>query len=236
HFLGLGGLLATMNIHGRDWPITIYGPKGIRGKVEQTLELAMLRPGFEVKCTEVSFGKVLEKEKFSIEAFPLKHEVDCFGYVFKEKDKEGEFDRQKALKLGVPIGPMFSQLQNGKNVTVEGKTIKPEQVMDKSKARQGTKISMVFDTLPSPSYHKAIKDSDVLIHEASFLEERKDRAKETMHSTALQAAQAAKKTNAKKLVLFHLSARHKEDEKFENEARKEFHDVVVAKDLLEIDV
>jgi len=236
HILGLGGLLATMNIHGRDWPITIYGPKRIGEKVSAMLKLAMLTPGFEVKTVEVEKGKVLENEKFSVEAVLLKHDVDCFGYVFKEKDKKGGFNRQKAIKLGVPIGPLFSDLQKGKNVKVEGKTIKPEQVLDKKKARMGRKVSMVFDTLPSKDYFSAIKESDVLIHESSFLDAMKARAKETMHSTALQAGEVAKKTNAKKLVLFHLSARHKENEKFENEARKNFPNVEVARDLLEIEI
>ncbi len=236
HFLGLGGLLATMNIHGRDWPITIYGPKGIGEKVKMTLELAMLEPGFEVKCVETKKGVVLETETFSVEAFPLKHEVECYGYAFKEADKNGEFDRKKAIALGIPIGPMFAELQHGKSVKVNGKTIKPEEVLDKTKARRGRKISMVFDTLPNKNYHAAIKDSDILIHEASFLDKLSDRAKETMHSTALQAAETAKETGAKKLILFHLSARHKEDGEFEIEARKKFANVTVAKDLMEIEI
>ncbi|MEK6958244.1 MAG: ribonuclease Z [archaeon] len=236
HFLGLAGLLATMNIHARDWPLTIYGPKGVEKKVAHSLEMAMLKPLFEVKCIEAKKGVIVQEEKYSIEAFPLKHEIECFGYAFMEKDKKGEFNRQKAIELGIPIGPLFSELQNGKSVRINGKTIKPEEVMDSSKGRKGKKISMVFDTLPSTIYHKAIQDSDILIHESSFLEERKDRAEETMHSTALDAALAAKKTGCKKLVLFHLSARHKETEKFENEARKEFGNSVAATDLMEIEV
>ncbi len=236
HFLGLGGLLATMNIHGRDWPITIYGPKGIREKVGQALELAMLEPGFEVKCVQVKKGVVLEDEKFLIEAVPLKHEIECFGYIFTEKDKQGEFDREKAIKLGVPVGPLFGELQKGNKVKLDGRTIKPEDVIDKSKARPGRKIAVIFDTLPSREYHKAIAGADLLIHESSFLEELKDRAKETMHSTALDAAKAAKEAGCKKLALFHLSARHKENEKFENEARKAFGDVIVAKDLMELEL
>ncbi|MFH1391746.1 MAG: ribonuclease Z [Candidatus Diapherotrites archaeon] len=236
HILGLGGLLATMNIHGRDWPITIYGPKGIKGKVDSMLKIAMLTPGFEVKTVEVKKGKILEEEKFSVTAAPLNHEVECFGYVFKEKDKGGEFNRVKAIKLGIPIGPLFSDLQKGKKVKVNGKTISPEDVLDKKKARPGRKVSMIFDTLPTKNYYKAIEESDILIHESSFLDKMKERAKETMHSTALQAGDVAKQTNAKKLVLFHLSARHKENEKFENEARASFPNVVVAKDLLEIEL
>ncbi len=236
HFLGLGGLLATMNIHGRDWAINVHGPKGVAKKVQDSLDLAMLKPGFEVKCHEVKKGVVLKGEKFWIEAFPLRHEIECWGYSLKEEDKPGEFDRGKAISLGVPVGPLFSELQHGKSVKVGSKTISPDQVLDSSKARRGRKISMVFDTLASKNYLKAIENSDVLVHEASFLEERADRAQETMHSTALQAGKIAHETKCKQLVLFHLSARHKDGGKFENEARKAFHNVVVAKDLMEIEI
>src|SRR3989344_3625044 len=236
HFLGLAGLLATMNIHGRDWPITIYGPKGIGQAVKISTELAMLKPGFEIKCVQVKKGIIFESEKFTIEATPLRHEVECYGYIFCEKDKPGEFNRQKALELGVPVGPMFGELQKGNKIKISGRTIKPEDVIDSSKAKKGRKISMIFDTLPTKDYHAAIEDSDLLIHESSFLSELKARAKETTHSTALDAANAAKQTRAKQLIQFLLSARHKEDEKFENEARQGFHNVIVAKDLLEIEI
>ncbi len=236
HILGLGGLFATMNIHGRDWPLTVYGPKGIEQVVEMSLKLAMLSPGFEVKCAHTKKGTILENENFTVEAVALKHEVECYGYVFKETDKAGEFNRAKAIELGIPVGPLFSELQKGQKIKLDGKTIRPEDVMDKSKARLGRKISIVFDTAPVKSYHKAIENSDILIHESSFLEELKARAHETMHSTARDAALAAKETGCKKLILFHLSARHKDDEKFENEARAEFHNVVVAEDLMEIEL
>ncbi len=236
HILGLGGLLATMNIHGRDWAINIHGPKGIARKVQDSLSLAMLQPGFEVRCHEVRKGVVLKGEKFVLEAFALKHEIECWGYSFIEEGKPGEFDRAKAISLGVPVGHLFSELQHGRSVKVGGKTVKPEQVLDASKARAGRKISFVFDTLPSKGYVKAIENSDVLVHEASFLEERADRAQETMHSTALQAGKIAEEAQCKKLVLFHLSARHKEESRFENEARKAFGNIVVAKDLMEIEI
>lgn len=236
HILGLGGLLATMNIHGRDWEINIHGPKGIGKKVQDCLGLALLTPGFEVKCHEVKKGVVLKGEKFEIGAFPLKHEIECWGYAFTEEGKPGQFDRRKAIELGVPVGPMFSDLQHGRSVKVGGKTIRPEQVLDASKAKPGRKISFVFDTLASKSYVNAIENSDVLVHEASFLEERSERAKETMHSTALQAGKIAALAKCKKLVLFHLSARHRDGEKFGSEARGAFHNVVVAKDLMEIEI
>jgi len=169
-----------------------------------------------------------------VRAFPLKHEVPCYGYSFKQTDKLGEFSRKKAIALKIPEGPVWSKLQKGEIVKIKGKTFKPDQVMDSAKGKKGKKVSIVFDTRPDESYFNEIKESDVLVHEATFLSSLQERAIKTKHSTAKEAGKVAEKTLCKKLVLTHLSARHKEEQKLENEARQEFADVVVAKDFLEI--
>ncbi len=236
HVLGLPGLLATMAMHGRDEPLHLFGPKGAKREVAKVLNLAMMRCNFEVRVKECRSGKVLQGEKYSVEAFPLKHGVPCLGFAFKEKDKEGEFQREKAVKLGIPEGPLWSRLQKGQEVKAKGKTFKPAQVMDYTKGRKGKKVSVVLDTLPSDSYFDAIAGSDVLVHEASFLEKHISRAKETKHCTALQAAWVAEQTKAKKLVLVHISPRYKKNEEVENEARQGFGDVIVPKDLEEVEI
>jgi ribonuclease Z len=236
HFLGFPGLVATMSMHERDFPLHIFGPKGTKERIDRALSLGMMRKDFEIKITEVTrAGTIVKEPGFEIDAFPLKHEVPCLGFAFREKNKEGEFQRAKALKL-LPEGPLWGKLQNGQTVKHKGKTIKPEQVMDYSKARTGRKISVVMDTLPSSSYFDYIMDSDVLVHEAAFADKFEKRAKETTHSTARQAAKVAVKTNAKKLVITHVSPRHKKNSELENEARQEFANVVVAKDLDEIEI
>lgn len=237
HFLGLPGLLATMSMHGRDYPVTIFGPLGIRENVKKAIELSMLRVNFEVRCVEIrKNGIVLEEKNYAVRAVKLQHDVPCFGYVLKESDKLGEFSRKKALKIGLPEGPLWGKLQKGEVVTFKGKRIKPNQVMDLSKGRKGKKVSIIFDTIPNRGYLNEIKDSDLLIHEASFLEELKQRAKETKHSTARDAGRIAEMARCKRLVLTHISARHKDEAKLENEARMEFNDVTVANDLMEIEI
>jgi ribonuclease Z len=235
HFLGLPGLLATMSMHQRETPLMIFGPKGVKEKVLSALKLSLLGVNFEIKTKELSEGLVYSEKNFSVKAFKLKHDVPCYGFVFKEKDKLGEFNRRKAVKLGVPVGPLFSQLAEGKSVNVKGKRIKPEEVMDYSKKRKGRKVSLVFDTLPQ-GYQGKIKDSDLLIHESTFLEKLKSRAKQTFHSTAKQAAGVAEKAKAKKLYLFHFSSRHKKNEDFEFEARQVFSQAFAAQDLMSIEL
>jgi len=236
HFLGLPGLLATMSIHQRDYPITIFGPRGVKERVEEAIKLAMLKINFEVRTKEVRKGIIVKEEGFSVRAFPLKHEVPCFGYAFKENDKLGEFSRKKAIALKIPEGPLWSKLQKGEKVKVGAKIFKPEQVMDLSKGKLGRKISIIFDTRPVKSYYNEIMESNVLVHEATFLHQMLNRAIHTKHSTAKEVGKVAYQTRAKLLVLTHLSARHKEESKLENEARQEFGNVVVAKDLMELKV
>ena len=231
HFLGFPGLVATMSMHERDFPLHVYGPKGTEERIGRVVNFGMMRKDFEIKVHEVKrAGKILDEEEYEVVAFPLKHEVPCIGYAFKEKDKAGEFQRAKALKL-LPEGPLWGKLQRGEQVKWRGKTIKPEQVMDYKKGRKGRKISIVMDTAPSQSYYDYIMDSDLLVHESAFTEKHTVRARDTKHSTAKQAAKVAADTNSKQLVLTHISPRHKKNSELENEARQEFANVSVPKDL-----
>ncbi len=236
HILGLPGLIATMSMHQRDYPLYVFGPKGIKETIKKSMELSLLKVNFEIKTVELKAGKILEEENFFIEAFKLKHDIPCFGFVFKEKDSLGKFSRETALKLKIPEGPLWSALQKGKKVKVGKKTFYPKDVLDESKKKTGKKISFVFDTLANNSYISKVKESDVLFHESTFIEKMKERAKETMHSTAKDAGKIAEKAKVKKLVLFHFSPRHKETEKFEIETREFFGNVIAAKDLDEIEV
>ncbi|MFH1234213.1 MAG: ribonuclease Z [Candidatus Diapherotrites archaeon] len=236
HFLGLPGMLATMNMFERDTDLKIFGPRGVKEMVAKALDIAFVNPCYKIECIELRKGTVLEEKDFSIETFPLQHGTPCFGFVFTEKDKLGEFDRKKAIDLGIPIGPLFAKLQEGGAVKLKGKTIKPEQVLDLQKGRKGRKVAIVLDTLPSEKYLAQIKGADLLVHEAVFLDSEKERAKETFHSTALQAAALAKKAGVKKLVLTHFSNRRMDLREVEEEARKEFKESIASQELMELDV
>jgi len=234
HFLGLPGLLATMNMYERDSPLDLYGPKGIENKVELALKLAGLKPAFKINCIELKKGIALKKENFSIAAFPLKHNTRCFGFAFKEKDKCGKFIREKAVALGVPAGPLFAKLQNGQSVRVKGRVVRPEDVMDYDKGRRGRKVSIVLDTRASDSCVEYIKNSDVLVHEAVFTSDMMERAIETFHCTAREAAEIAKKAQCKKLYLTHFSTRYESLQPSLSEAREVFPETYIGKDLLKV--
>jgi len=233
HFLGLFGWIATMTLNARKEKLTIFSPKGGKQKIQRIMG-EVIKPSFEIEYNELKSGIVLKEDNFSVTAFPLKHEIACFGFVFREKDKEGEFDRKKAEKLGIPPGPMYAQLVAGKKVKFEGKTFTKKDVMNYSKKRLGRKIVVVSDTRPVAATVTNAKGADLLIHEATFLEEHKQNAVDSLHSTALEAATLAKKAKAKKLALFHFSARLDDEKLILQEAKKVFEHTTVAKDFEEI--
>lgn len=230
HFLGLFGWISTMTMNERSDKLTIYVPRKGKEKIQRILK-DTIRPSFDIDFKEVKKGIILKEELFEVSAFPLKHDVPCFGFVFKENDKKGEFNRKKAEKLGIPSGPMYAQLVAGKKVKIGKKTFSQKDVMDYSKGREGRKILYVADTRPVDESVKQAKGADLLIHEATFTEQFKENALESKHSTAKEAAEIAKKAKVKKLGLFHFSARKVPEKEIIAEAKKEFKDVFAAKDL-----
>lgn len=235
HFLGLFGWIATMTLNQRKEKLAIFSPRGGAEKIKKILKEVVL-PSFEINYCEIKTGTLMKNEFFEVSAFPLKHEIKCYGFAFKEKDKPGTFDRKKAEKLGIPAGPLYSKLAAGKKIKVNGKTFSQKDVMDYSRKRTGRKIALVSDTRPAKETVSNSKGADILIHESTFIEEQKGKAVESLHSTAAEAAQIAKKAGAKKLVLFHFSARNADEKKILEEAKKIFPETIAAKDLETISI
>ncbi|MBI5553204.1 MAG: ribonuclease Z [Candidatus Diapherotrites archaeon] len=236
HFLGIPGLLATMTLNGRTTPLAFIGPPGLQSKVNYLLKTAGLKPSFELSFTELEKGTALKNPQYTLKAFPLNHEITCLGYCFQETDKAGEFMRAQAEKLGIPPGPLYAKLAAGQKIKLNGKTFSPNQVMDYSKGRKGRKISVIFDTAPSKKYWKEIRESDILIHESTFLSAQAERAQETLHCTARDAATAARESRCKKLFLIHLSPRIQDSNESLQEARSEFPSAQLAQEGQHVNV
>lgn len=236
HTLGLPGVIATMTIHERKQPLYVWGPKGIEAKVKQGIAFADFFPGFEVIAKEIREGILVDTETYTISAVKLNHSCLCYGFVFETKGKKGTFQRAKALKLGLPEGPLWGKLQKGETISHAGKKFTPEMVMDYAAGKRGTKIGFVMDTFPHNHYVEFMQGSDVLIHEASFLESEKERAWEVKHSTAKMAAEVAKKVRAKKLFLTHFSPRYPDGKEMLAEAKPIFKETVAAHDLMRVEL
>ena len=233
HYLGLPGLLKTFSLRGRELPITVYGPPGLRN-LFGSLRRIFGRLTYEYELVELQPGDVLERSEYRLETFAVAHGVSSLGYSLVEDARPGRFDVRAAETLGVPVGPERGALQRGETVRLPGgKTVASEDVL--GPPRPGRKVSLTGDTAPSPGVIEAVRGADLLVHEATFLEEERDRARETMHSTAVDAAAVAREAEVTMLALTHLSNRYFGPE-VAREARATFPDTVVPKDFDIIDV
>lgn len=233
HILGLPGLLQSLNFLGREKPLTIYGPKGIK-KIEYGISLlGFSKLNFPVEFVEIESGTIIENEEYIIKSQQVKHNIINLAYSIEEK-KKPRFLRQKAIDLGVPVGPAFGRLHNGEEIEIDGRIIKPSQVL--GEPRKGKKITYSGDTLPCDEMIEFAKDSDLLIHESTYMLEDNDKAKENFHSTSQDAATIAKYSNSKKLILTHISSRYTNITQLLNESKEIFKNVEVANDLMTIEI
>jgi len=235
HFLGLPGLIQTMQLNDRDKPLHIYGPKGMEELTHQLLTLGYFRPSYKIISHDLDNGDQIEFEDYSIHVLKVKHNIPALSYRLWEHQRPGKFNKPNAIEIGVPEGPLFSKLQHGQSVIlVNGKKITPDLVLGPS--RKGRIIVISGDTKPCEELIAFSKDADVLIHEATFDSELEKIANEYGHTTALQAAEIAKKANVEKLFLVHISPRYLDYHVLQDEARKVFLHSFVPKDFHEIEV
>jgi ribonuclease Z len=228
HWLGLPGMLKTFDLRGRERPLAVHGPPGIRELVVLALRMAG-RVRFELDLVELEPGDVLERAGYRIAPVEVRHRGPALGYVLFEEDRPGVFDPERAMELGLTPGPEFGQVQRGG--TIRG--VSPDQVMGES--RQGRKLVISGDTMPCESLRIAAHRADLLIHEATFAREETDRAAETGHSTAEQAAALARDAEVGLLALTHFSTRYPV-RVLRGEARAIFPATVLPRDFDEIDI
>jgi ribonuclease Z len=223
HWLGLPGMLKTFDLRDRERPLTIHGPPGIEdlmnvlrriyGRVKYHLDVVELQPGDQVR-----------RDGYTVAAFPVEHRVTAFGYALFEDERPGRFDAERAESLGVTPGPDFGRLQEGEAVG----EVTPEQVL--GDPRPGRKVVVSGDTAPCEALKVAAHQADLLVHEATFADEEAERAAQTAHSTASQAAAIARDAEVKLLALTHLSTRYGGKEVRE-EARAVFPSTEVPRDF-----
>jgi ribonuclease Z len=228
HWLGLLGMVKTFDLRARERPLTLYGPPGLHALIE-AMRPVIGRTGYPLRLAELEPHEEVRFGGYLIAAFPVEHRVPAYGYAFVEDDRPGRFDVETARALGVTEGPDFGRLQRGE--TVNG--VRPEQVV--GPGRRGRRIVYSGDTMPVQTLEVYAHEADVLVHEATFCEDERARARETGHSTARQAAELARDADAKLLALTHLSTRYFPRE-VRDEARAVFENTVVPRDFDAIEV
>ncbi len=233
HSLGIAGMIQSMAGNKRKTALNIYGPKGSKKRVACLLKAFDFKIEYELKVHELDLKlgecrPVLKAKDFTISAFRVKHGSATLAYVFKEADKR-KINIEYTKKFGLVQHPVLGKLQKGLDVEYKGKLIKAK---DATYIKKGKKIVYLTDTIYFKDLKNLIKDSDILICEATYMSDKEDKALEYEHLTAKQAGMLAKESNAKKLVLTHFSQRYENVQPLIKEAKSIFKNTIEAKDFL----
>jgi len=235
HILGIPGLLETMAFQGREEPLIIAGPINTARMLDCFKSVCYFSRHFPVRAVELEPGETVPMKGFQVTAFSTQHSVPSLGYCLEEEQRPGRFNREAAVSLGVPPGPLFGRLQRGQSIEIDGRQIEPHQVM--GPARPGRKVVYTGDTRPCASVEAASQGADLLIHDCALASDMADWARETKHSTAAEAAETARRAGVAALVLTHISSRYSEDTSaLLKEARSIFEKSTVAEDLMSLEI
>ena len=236
HYLGVIGLVRTLALQGRTEPMNLFGPVGAEQHLGGLLAIGVERATFPIEIHELEVGEKLSRDGYDIEVIAVEHGRNAVGFALREHERLGRFDPQRARTLGIPEGPLWGQIHRGKSVELEsGQVVDPADLV--GPARPGRLVVLSGDTRPCASVVEAAHEADVLVHDATFGEDEKDRAKDTTHSTAVEAAQVALAARVKRLVLTHVSARYSVNAReLEAEAQEVFPATTAAKDGMVVDV
>ncbi|WP_025716082.1 ribonuclease Z [Paenibacillus sp. 1-18] len=211
HLFGLPGLLSSRAYQGGTAPLTVYGPPGLKQYIELSLGISQSRINYQLHIVEHTGGVLFDDGQFRVESALLDHRIDSYGYRIVEMDKPGKLKQELLEQYGIKPGPIYGKLKRGESVELEGGVIlRPQDVLGTPK--KGRIITVLGDTRPCPNTVVLAQDATVVVHEATFLHELADTAYEYHHSTALQAAEAAKAAGAGQLIMTHFSSRYKDQE------------------------
>jgi ribonuclease Z len=236
HILGVTGLLRTMGLQDRTAPVTLYGPKGAARVLGAAVALGIERSRFPIDIVEVKPGDRLARDAYALEVFPTEHRADTIGWALVEHQRLGRFDPARAIALGVPEGPLWGKIHKGESVRLpDGRTVTPSELV--GPPRPGRRVVYSGDTRPCATLIEAARGADLLVHEATFSDEEGERAVETGHSTASEAAAVAREAGVRRLVLTHISPRYtREAPELLAEAQAIFPAVAIARDGMTVDV
>jgi ribonuclease Z len=229
HWLGLPGLLKSLALRERTSPLTVHGPHGLRELIA-SMQVAFGRLPYKLTISELEPAQAVARDGYMVAPVPVVHKREgSFGYVIVEEPRPGHLDAELAERLGVKPGPDFGRLQRGEAVG----GVSPEQVMGET--REGRKVVISGDTAPCEALSIAAHQADLLVHEATFLHEEAERARQTLHSTARQAAELARDAEVRLLALTHVSSRYAGGE-LRDEARAIFPATEAPRDFDTIEV
>jgi ribonuclease Z len=225
-------MLKTFTLRGREAPLHIYGPRGLRGLMSD-LKRIYGKLSYEVLLRELEPSEAVELGDYRVGAYAAVHRTEALGFALVEDGRPGRFDPERARALGVRPGPEFGRLQRGETIQADGRVIEPHEVM--GEARPGRKLVFTGDSEPCEATTVVAEGAELLVHDGTFAEEEAERARQTGHSTARQAAEIARAARVSLLALTHLSSRYFAPV-IEEEAQAVFEPTVVPRDFDLIEV
>jgi len=236
HLLGVTGLLRTLGLMDRTSPVTLYGPRGAERVLGAAITLGIERNKFPIEIREIRAGDRLDRGDYDIVVFETEHRADTVGYALAEHTRLGRFHPERARELGIPEGPLWGRLHKGEAIALDdGRVVRPEDLV--GTPRHGRTVVYSGDTRPHLPLIEAARGADLLVHEATFGSDELERARETGHSTAAEAARVAAEAGVRRLVLTHISPRYGRDAaELLAEARAIFPETIIARDGLTVDV
>lgn len=236
HYLGLPGLLFTYHLLGREKDLHVFAPEGMEEIIEVQNRISQLKPSFSVFYHIIDKGKqkLYDDDLIMIETIAMQHRIPAFGFLIKEKQKQRNLKKTSIAKYGIPVERMQDVKKGADFITSEGKLI-PNKILTKEPPLPRS-YAFCSDTLYTEDFLDQIRDVDLLYHEATFMHDKADIARQKTHSTTIEAATLAKKANAKKLLIGHYSARYKELEAFRQEAATVFANATLAEEGDVIDI
>lgn len=261
HILGLPSFLFRLSLNDRTAPMMIFGPRNLFLYLHFHRKILGLKAKYPIKIIEIDhqtrelieyegldsdipkstkkiYDNIIIDSKYYLIKYTLvEHSVITYAYALIEKPRFGKFNPNRARELGIPVSNLWKKLQEGLSIKLNGKIIDPTKEGIVGPKKPGRKITYSGDSQPCDSLIELGKDSDILIHEATFAKALADTAKDKKHSTSVDAAIDAKKMNAKQLILTHISSRYQEDAlKLLEEAKEIFPNTLLANDLLKLEL
>jgi ribonuclease Z len=229
HYLGLMGLLSSLHLLGRRSEMHIHCPAGLKTIIDLQLELSGTVLNYEILWHELNCEKaevIFSDHLLTVETVILNHRIPCCGFIFREKDRPFTIDKERADFHGVPLSQMMS-VKNGHDAVLEDGTVVPNHLITSGR-KKARSYAFCSDTRFDDRVIQAVKDVDLLYHESTFLHEMLERAKQTFHTTALEAGRVARLAKVKKLIIGHFSVRYLDLKPLLNEAKTEFENTFLA--------
>ena len=230
HVLGIPGLMQSLGASNYTKKLEIYGPRGSKNFLKNMMKGLVFKSRIKYELRETNQGKLFDNEDFYLEANKVKHSIDCLSYSFIEKDKL-KINIDYTKKFGLTQHPLLGELQKGKDIIYQGKKIK---VKNATFVKRGKKICFILDTYYNKKLISIAKSADLLVAESTWLE--KDKLIDKEHLSSKDAGKLARQAKVKKLILTHFSQRYKDLGEMLKEAKKEFSNVELAKDLMSLEI